>query len=599
MISEISEDSRGICMIRIINKFRLILTKSQKRKIVVIVLMMLIGAGLETMSVSLIVPLITALIQTDSSNDNELIRAICGWLNIHSMQNLILVIIIVLIVLYIVKDMFLYLQYRIQIQFVCNNRVATQRKLMEVYLNRPYEFFLSASSGEIMQVIKNDTSGTFNLLTTLMSFFTEAIVAVFLIAAIIVVDPTIAFLAVILLSIEILLIYKGVKPTLKKAGQTYQYNNAVANTWILQSIAGVKEMKIANKEKFFIEEYAKYSSKAVEAEKSYIVLGNAPRLIIEAGTIGGILGFIGLMVYNGKDVSALLPQLSAFAVAAVRLLPSANKMSTALNSIAYQEPQLDKTIENLRVAQAFMDEDEKKSISGKDSKERITLEKECRLQQIEFAYPNAASNVLDKVDMIIPVGMSIGIIGPSGAGKTTVVDILLGLLHAQKGNVLSDGKNIQLNYDSWLKHLAYIPQMIYLLDDTIRANVAFGLHEKEIDDEQVWRALDEAQLGDFVRSLPDGVNTTIGERGIRLSGGQRQRLGIARALYTKPELLVFDEATSALDNETEASIMDGINSLHGKKTIIIIAHRLTTIKECDIVYKVENGKVFKVDKVQA
>ena len=198
--------------------------------------------------------------------------------------------------------------------------------------------------------------------------------------------------------------------------------------------------------------------------------------------------------------------------------------------------------------------------------------------------------------MQIPVGTSVGIVGPSGAGKTTAVDILLGLLKPQRGMVCADNVDIKDGYGSWLSHLAYIPQMIYMLDDTIRANVAFGFTSDQIDDEQVWRALDEAQLGDFIRTLPEGLDTTIGERGVRLSGGQRQRIGIARALYTDPELLIFDEATSALDNETEAAIMESINSLHGKKTMIIIAHRLTTINECDIVYRVENGKIQKEDK---
>ena len=199
--------------------------------------------------------------------------------------------------------------------------------------------------------------------------------------------------------------------------------------------------------------------------------------------------------------------------------------------------------------------------------------------------------------MVIPVGKSVGIIGPSGAGKTTAVDILLGLLKPQSGMAYADDKNIEENYGGWLKHLAYIPQMIYMLDDTIRANIAFGYHDYEIDDEKVWKALDEAQMGDYVRSLPEGLDTTIGERGVRLSGGQRQRIGIARALYEDPELLIFDEATSALDNETEAAIMESVNSLHGKKTMIIIAHRLSTIKECDIVYRVENGKINQVDEI--
>ena len=585
-------------MIRIIKKMSSILNRKQKNKVVFIVFLMLIGAILETLSVSLVVPLMTALMQKDFLETNDLAVGVCEFLNIGSSQEFVLCILGALICLFIIKDIFLYFEYYVQTNFICNNRVTTQKRLMEVYLHRPYEFFLNASSGEIMRVIKNDTAGTFSLLTTLMSFFTEAIVAIALIIAIIAVDPQMAAMVAALLSVVMLVIYKVVKPILRKAGYENQYNNAVANTWILQSIAGVKEMKVADKEEFFVQEYSHYAKKAVEAEKTSTVLGNAPRLIIESVTVSGMLGFIGIMVYNGRSIETLLPQISAFAVAAIRLLPSANRMSTAMNSIAYQEPQLDKTIENLKVADSFEQEDRENAEKKKRKSEVLsTLDSVCGLRNISYAYPNTDRNVLENVDMEIRVGESVGIIGPSGAGKTTAVDILLGLLKPQKGEVYTDHTDIQEDYAGWLKHLAYIPQMIYMLDDTIRANVAFGFHEQEIDDEQVWKALDESQMGDFVRSLPDGLDTTIGERGVRLSGGQRQRIGIARALYTNPELLIFDEATSALDNETEAAIMESINSLHGKKTLIIIAHRLTTIRGCDVVYSVENSKITRKEQV--
>ncbi len=582
-------------MVRILKKFGLLLNSRQKKKIGVIVVLMLIGAILETMSVSLVVPLITALMQDNFMETNQFAVLFCDITGIETTREFVLVIIVSLIVLFILKDAFLFFEYYVQTQFICRNRMETQKRLMEVYLNRPYEFSLNASSGEIMRVIKNDTAGTYSLLTTIMSFFTEAIVAFALIIAIIVVGAQMAVMVAVLLGIVMLFIYKGIKPVLRREGYSYQYNNAVANTWILQSIAGIKEVKVAHKEQFFVQEYSTYAKKAVETEKISSVLGNAPRLIIEAITISGMLGYIGVMVFNGREINTLLPQLSAFAVAAVRLLPSANRMSAALNSMAYAEPQLDKTIENLRVAEDFENQD-KKVLEQKKSDKTITLQKECGLKDITFAYPNTDKNVLEAADMRIPVGASVGIVGPSGAGKTTAVDILLGLLEPQKGMACSDNVDIKEGYGSWLSHLAYIPQMIYMLDDTIRANVAFGFTKEQIDDEQVWRAPDEAQLGDFIRTLPEGLDTTIGERGVRLSGGQRQRIGIARALYTDPELLIFDEATSALDNETEAAIMESINSLHGKKTMIIIAHRLTTIKECDIVYRVENGKIQKEDK---
>lgn len=578
-------------MLRIVKKLGLLLNKDQKRKMVIIVFLMLIGAVLETMSVSLVVPLMTALMQKDFMQKNEIVRSICQLLHIQDTKGFVLLAITAMIFVFILKDVFLFFEYYVQTRFTCNNRVATQKKLMEVYLNRPYEYFLNASSGEIMRVIKADTAGTFNLLNVTMTFFTEGIVAIALVIAIVVVDPMMAMMIAALLVVVMLIVFLIVKPMLKRAGQDYQYNNAVANMWILQAIEGVKEMKVANKENFFVEEYTRYSSKAVNSEKTQTILGTAPRLIIEAVVVSGMLLYIGVMVLNGKDVSTLLPQISAFAVAAVRLLPSANRMSASLNTITFTEPQLDKCIENLRVADEFVKEDAARQAKKPTSTEELTLEKECGLYQVEFAYPNVDKKVLDKADMVIPVGKSIGIVGTSGAGKTTAVDILLGLLEPQKGLIKTDGADIQSNYDNWLKHLAYIPQTIYMLDGTIRENVAFGFHDEAIDDAEVWRALEEAQMADFVKSLPEGLGTSIGERGVRLSGGQRQRIGIARALYTNPELLIFDEATSALDNETEAAIMESINSLHGKKTLIIIAHRLTTIESCDVVYRVENGKI--------
>ncbi len=259
---------------------------------------------------------------------------------------------------------------------------------------------------------------------------------------------------------------------------------------------------------------------------------------------------------------------------------------------------LDNLIKNLNAAKDFEQQKQKeqqdelrRQEEAEKRGEQLTYEKQFELSHIHFRYPNAETDVLDDADMVIPAGASVGIVGASGSGKTTAVDILLGLLKPQSGSVLTDGRDIRSDYSGWLSHLSYIPQTIYMLDDTIRANVAFGLRAEEIDDAKVWEAVKEAQLGPFIDSLPDGIETKIGERGVRLSGGQRQRIGIARALYTDPELVILDEATSALDNETEAAIMESINSLHGRKTLVIIAHRLSTIEECDKIFRVEDGKI--------
>lgn len=322
-------------------------------------------------------------------------------------------------------------------------------------------------------------------------------------------------------------------------------------------------------------------------------MNSLPRILIESFSVSAMLLSIVIMVWLGNDINKLLPVLSAFAMAAVRLMPSAHRIVVYMNELAYYEPALDALVINFRDLNNKNMNDDKSQITGSRQKTRFSMKTEIILSDITYHYPNMEHNVLTDAKMAIPIGKSIGIVGASGAGKTTVADILLGLLKPQKGKVLADGIDVTEFYGEWLSKIGYIPQMIFMMDDSIRSNVAFGVARDEVDDESVWKVLEEAQLADFVHGLPKGLDTEIGERGVRLSGGQRQRIGIARALYSDPDLLIFDEATSALDNDTEAAMIESVNHLHGKKTMVIIAHRLQTIEGCDIVYRVESGKIFK------
>ena len=309
----------------------------------------------------------------------------------------------------------------------------------------------------------------------------------------------------------------------------------------------------------------------------------------------GIVLYLLIQVMGGSgDLTALVPQLGAFAVAAARLLPSANRMNTYMTNISYFQPFLDNVSENLQ------EEIHDKNISYRvedydpgDSAEKLPVLSEIQLKDIVYHYPDSDVKIFDHASVTFPVGKSVGIVGSSGGGKTTLINIMLGLLRPESGQILVDGVDVQTNYRGWLRNIGYIPQSIYMLDTTIRKNVAFGVPDKDIDDEKVWRALKEAQLDEHVRSLPEGLDTRIGQNGIRFSGGQKQRIGIARALFEDPEVLVLDEATSALDNETEAAIMESVNRLHGRKTLIIIAHRLETIEKCDMVYRVEGKGVVR------
>lgn len=584
-------------MIRIVKKFSGIMTHEQKVRVVILAVLMVVGAILEMGGVSLVFPLMTAVMDKDFL-DTWYMQIVCEVFHIQTGGEAMILILGALIFIYIVKNAFLFFEYYLQYRFVCNNRFRVQRQLLQVYMYRPYEFYLNATTAEIMRIINTDVVNAFNLLTTVLNFFTEIIVSAALIIIIFVIDPVMAAMIGLVLGFIMLLIFKAVKPVLRRASQRFMKNTSLSNKWLLQSLNGMKDVKVSHKEEYFIEEYAVYGKKAIDAEKINSVVTMLPRLLIEAVSVSAVLAVLIVLLKMGKSIDELMPQLTAFAFAAVRLLPSTTRISGAVNAAAFQEPMLDNLIKNLNAAKAYEQQkqeeetaEENKRREAEKSGRKLTYEKQFELSHISFAYPNADKKVLDDAQMRIPAGASVGIIGTSGSGKTTAVDLLLGLLKPQSGKVLTDGQDIREDYYGWLSHLSYIPQTIYMLDDTIRANIAFGVQKEQIDHARVQKAVEEAQLKVFIDSLPEGLETKIGERGVRLSGGQRQRIGIARALYTDPELVIFDEATSALDNETEAAIMESINSLHGRKTLVIIAHRLTTIEECDYIFRVENGQI--------
>lgn len=580
-------------MLKITEKILRLFDKRQKGMLIVIIFLMLIGALLETFGVALVVPLMTLMLDDDFYMTNRYARWFCSIANIESAQTFMIVVILCMIVIYILKNVFIYFEYYIQQVFVEKNKVQIQKKVIRSILEKQYEYFLNESTSNIIRIVTDDITGTFVALNSLLDFYTEGIICIVLFAVVFKINMMMSVLVGIVLFCELLVIIKCIKPLMNRIGKSARSATKESYKWVMQSVSGIKEIKIADKLSFFLKQHERVSKLAARLGRSNYLLMNLPRLIIESVTVSAMLLVLFILLMSGVDVKIFMPQLAAFAVAAVRILPSANRISTARNSISYQEPSLDALLESIRSCDANRSTFNGSERDGKNSKETIIFKHDCELVNISYAYPDSDRYVLDNVSMKVPVGTSVGLIGTSGGGKTTTVDILLGLLKPQCGKVLVDGNDIEECYSSWIKHISYIPQMIFLLDDTICTNVAFGIAPESIDYDMVWEALEEAKLKEFVLSLPEGINTVIGERGIRLSGGQRQRIGIARALYSNPELLIFDEATSALDNETESAVMESINALQGKKTMIIIAHRLTTIENCDAVYRVEQGKIIK------
>ena len=578
-------------MVKIFEKLMVLLNRQQKRKMVLLVFLMLIGAVLETLGVSMILPVMNVVLEEDAIAQHEYLQLICRIFHIDNSNDLTILVMIGLVLVFIVKNIFLFFQQKVQLKFVYTNQFATSRRMMINFMQRPYEYYLNADTAVIQRNITSDVNNMYGLILALLQLISEGIVFVCLAAVSLVADVWMSLTVTALLVIALLVIKCILKPIMRRAGEENQDFYSGLYKWIDQSVMGIKEIKIARRERYFINEYSRCGAGYVSAVQRYNLYNATPRLLIETLAIAGMILYLMIQLLQGTAAADIVPQLGLLAVAAMRLIPCANRINNHLTSISYFEPFFMGVSDNLQ--EEIRDENVDYSAETylrKEEVEKLPVRKEIVLQDITYKYPNSETLIFDHAEMKIPIGKSVGIVGTSGAGKTTIVDILLGLLQLESGRILADGVEVREHYASWLKNIGYIPQSIFMIDSTIRRNVAFGCPDEEIDDDKVWEALREAQLDEFVRGLPEGLDTGIGERGIRISGGQRQRIGIARALFEDPEVLVLDEATSALDNETEAAIMDSINRLHGRKTLIIIAHRLQTIEKCDMVYRVVDGK---------
>ncbi len=579
--------------VSMLHKVGYLFDKKQKRQLVGLAVLILIGGMLETLGVSLLLPVVEVLMNPEDILDNQFVAIVVDTLNIQSSTQLIIIMLGTLIVLYIVKNAYLLFQTYVQNTFVTRNRNRMISRVMREFLNRPYEVYLGADIPTVFRLTDSDIPNAFQLILVLIQMVTEIVVVVSLCIVVVIISPAMSLFIVTVFLGMTLIITKVLKPRLNDIGHKNQEIQSRIAKWRIQSIYGLKDVKVLHREEFFVRNYYESGAIGANVARNYAVLNNLPRLLIETVFMVSVLLFILLYMLRGGDIKALVPQLSAMAVAGIRVMPGTNRINTYLSEIAYSQPCLDYLYENLNES---MKMDVNGSVTGLTKEDmqappRVELQDRIVLDHITYAYPNTDKNIFTDAHMEVKKGQSVGIMGPSGAGKSTIVDILLGLLHVQAGTITCDGVNIFDNYAAWLAKIGYIPQSIYLIDESIRDNIAFGIDADKIDDKRIWEVLEEAQLREFVEQLPEGLDTTIGDRGVRISGGQRQRLGIARALYHNPEILVFDEATSALDTDTEKAVMDAINSFHGRKTMVIIAHRLNTIAKCDVIYKVEDEKI--------
>ncbi len=586
-------------MRRIFKKLKNLLDKKQKRQMAGLLVIMTIGALLQTLGVGMLVQVVNVVIDPDAVMGGRITGMIYDLLGFKSFKTFSIFTMSALIFVYIAKNLYLYMQYKLTYSFIYKNQFRTSERMLRNYVRRGYEFFLNADSAVVQRSITSDVNNMYALILSLLTMFSDGVVSLGVIVFCLIKSGLLTVILAAVMLIVMFIVKKVLQPIMRKAGSDNQEYYSGLFKWISQIVLGIKEVKITGREKYFVNRYNEVGKGYVDAVGKYSLYSNTPKLLIETVCVGAMIGYMIVLAAIEAPTGNMISVFATVAAAALVLLPAVNRINNQIGSIAYLEPFFMNVSDNLQ--DEIGDDKVDLTFANSDIK-KLPVEKEISLKGITYAYPGTDKYIFENADIDIKVGESIGIVGASGAGKSTVVDILLGLLIPEKGEIFADGIDItqrdaepgsenMKNYRRFLLNVGYIPQMIYMLDDTIRKNVAFGIETEDIDENRLWEVLKEAQLDEFIKSLPEGLDTAIGERGIRLSGGQRQRIGIARALYHDPEVLILDEATSALDGDTESAIMDSINYFKGKKTLIIIAHRLQTIEGCDHLYRVEEGKI--------
>lgn len=572
-------------MFRIFNIF----TPSQQRYCVCLIVAMVFGAMLEAVGIGAILPLISIMGDPDFLKRHDIIAGYAAWFHINSHITFIVGSALGLMGFYVFKNIYMGWQIRVQLNFAVRNQIYYSGQLLAEYLSKPYLYHLEQNSAALLRNVNNGATVAFSgILMPIFTLIAEGITALCIWLMLVFVDP---FTAIIVAGILALIMYgfiNSVRGKITAQGIVQNERAAVYAKWVNQGLGAIKETKVLRKENFFLQQFKKAYAEYGVANSDFVFLNQLPRLFIETVVVGGLLLLIVTKLLLGEAPNDIVPVLGVLALAAFRLMPCANRIVTLLNGIKFQLPLFNDLYDEFITIRDRKNGD--KTSLEPVSEKTMVLSKAIVVDSLKFYYPRGKQAVLSNISFSIPKGSFVGIVGSSGAGKTTFVDILLGLLPPTSGTVCVDGVDIYSDIQAWQKNLSYVPQNIYLIDGTIRENIALGIEAAQIDDEKIIKVMKMAELYDFVETLPDKTYTRVGERGVKLSGGQRQRIGIARALYYEPEILILDEATSALDNETEKSITDTILKFKGQITIISIAHRITTLKECDFKIKFEKGK---------
>ena len=555
-----------------------ILTGSERRKLGGILVLMLIGTVLDTFSIGLVVPLVGILTQ---KNYLEKFPSLNDFLGDPTEAQFIVGSMIFLLVVFIIKTVFQL--WSLWIQRGYSNAITTRvgRKLFSIYLAQPYPYHLERNSATLIRNSQNTGSLMSGIIDPVLTITSDVLVTTGIFALLIFLEPRGTISTIVVFALSAWLFRRFTNRRIRRWGEALNFFKGRIIRQLQQGFGGVKDVKVLGREDFFVGQYSEHLVGNATVLRRFLFAQALPRFGLEILTIMGLGVLVVTMVGSGRELDSVLPVLGLFGAAAFRLLPAVNRLIASMQLI---------TVNRVLVEDLYRD----LALPVPPSSEVVSrheLATRIEISEVSFAYANAPKPALQGVSLVVKRGEAVGLVGPSGSGKSTLVDVLLGLLVPQSGEVCVDGRNIQESLRSWQNQVGYVPQAIFLIDDSLRNNVAFAIHESQIDDQAVRAAICSAQLDEFVATLPNGLDTVVGERGVRLSGGQRQRIGIARALYHNPSVLVLDEATSSLDTETEHGVMQAVQALQGNKTVIIVAHRLSTVEYCDRLYRLEDSRI--------
>jgi len=553
-------------------------TNSDRVAFIRIVVMVIVGMFLETISLGIVVPIIGILTQDDYQQKYPFIVDIFGNL---SREELISAVMVAMVLIYVVRSLFLFWSLWIQKGFSASVSGRLSQSLFSIYLRQPYMFHLQRNSSTLMRNAKNATSVVTCGVDPFLVLLTDGLVAIAMFALLIAVEPVGTLAVLLVFGLSTFVFQRTTRRRIDNWGYQVDYHETKILQHLQEGFGGAKDVKVLGRENEFLSQHEKHLGESIRINRIYNVILTLPRSFMEIITIVGLCLLVVSMVVRGRELADIVPILGLFAAAAFRVMPSINRLLMATQTLIFNRSIIASVYKDFLL----------------DSPDSLSLKSETKfaaqleLTDVSFKYPTAATASLQNVSLVVKRGEAVGFVGPSGAGKSTLVDVILGLFAPTSGVVKVDGQDVQQNLRNWQNQIGYVPQAIYLTDDTLRRNVAFGLNDENIDDNLVRNAIRLAQLEEFVATLPEKLETVVGERGVRLSGGQRQRIGIARALYHNPSVLVLDEATSSLDTPTEHGVMQAVQALQGSKTVLIVAHRLSTVEYCDRLYKIENARI--------